>query len=67
MTEQHGRPKLTIMIKQREKKNGGVMRMDPLYMVEIQLNTFMALGMATTKVKREKTKTARSLIPLVNM
>ena len=41
--------------------------MEPLYKVATQLNTLMAEGMATTKVRKENTRTAVSLIPLTNM
>ncbi len=54
-------------MKQRAKRRGGVIWTDPLYMVETQLKTFTPLGTATMKVSRENTKTAMSLMPLVNM
>ncbi len=41
--------------------------MAPLYRVEIQLNTLTALGTATMKVNREKTKIETSLMPLAYM
>ena len=39
--------------------------MEPLYRVDIHEKTLIADGIATTKVSRENTKTAVSLIPLV--
>ena len=47
--------------------SGGVIRIDPLYMVDTQENTFTAVGIATRKVSSEKTNTDTSLIPLVYM
>ena len=40
---------------------------EPLYMVDIQLNTLIALGMATRKVRMEKAYSAVPLIPEVNI
>jgi len=54
-------------MKPSEKSSGGSRLMEPLYMVESQLKTLMAEGMATTKVRKEKSSTALSLMPLVNM
>ncbi len=46
---------------------GGWMSIEPLYRVDTQLNTLIALGMATRKVSSEKMTSAISPIPLVNM
>ena len=41
-------------IKEMAYKSGGLRSTDPPYIVESQLNTLMALGMATKNVRREK-------------
>ena len=54
-------------MKQSERKSGGDISIEPLYMVDTQENTLTAEGTATMKVSREKTKTETSLMPLVYM
>ena len=46
---------------------GGSILIEPLYIVAIQLKTLTPLGMATRKVRSEKTIRAVSLMPLVNI
>ena len=48
-------------------KKGVLKDMDPLYIVASQLNTLMALGIATTNVSSENTHRADMLIPDVYM
>src|SRR5450759_785406 len=54
-------------IKLTAHKNGISGLIEPLCMVEIQLNTLIALGMATMNVNTEKVYCAVPLIPEVNM
>ncbi len=54
-------------MKESAKSMGASSDIDPLYMVETQLKTLMADGIATTKVRKEKTMMPRSLIPEVYM
>jgi hypothetical protein len=46
---------------------GGSSEIDPLYKVAVQLKTLIALGIATRKVRSEKTNWPLSLIPTANI
>jgi hypothetical protein len=48
-------------------QKGGSSEIEPLYMVAVQLNTLMALGIATRNVRKENISLAVSLMPDVNI
>ena len=58
-------PIINKNIKNKAKTKGGFISIEPLYMVDIQLKTLIALGTATIKVNNEKNHLACSLIPEV--
>jgi hypothetical protein len=47
--------------------SGGFRSIEPPYIVETQLKTFMALGTATIKVRNEKNHRDPTLMPAVNI
>ena len=54
-------------INDKANSSGGSSRIEPWYIVANQLKTLIADGIATMKVRNEKTSTAMSLMPLVYM
>jgi len=51
-------PIINTKIKEADQRKGISVEIDPWYIVETQLNTLMALGMATRKVKMENVNSA---------